>query len=176
MGMLMNDPKVVASSNLGLKLANTFGVIVTTQLESHVIIRCLVGVIIGIAYGALVSVVVFLLVGLGLDETHSSAMFGDPVALRWVATVISGLIAGGCAVLVGLVAGVANLRKGKAAITGFVTGLLALGLISINSWSTPHPMSLRGWIGLFVAIAILPIGVALTGMVAVIVTDRLPRH
>jgi hypothetical protein len=27
-GMLMNDPKVVASSNLGLKLANAFGVIV----------------------------------------------------------------------------------------------------------------------------------------------------
>jgi hypothetical protein len=137
-----------------------------------VIIRCLAGIIIGIAYGSLVSVVVFLLIGIGRDETNSSAMFGDPVALRWVATVISGLIAGESAVLVGLVVAVADLGKGKAAITGFVTGLLALCLISINSWSTPHAMSLRDWIGLFVATAILPFGVALTGIVTAIVTHR----
>jgi len=109
---------------------------------------------------------------IGLDETNSSAMFGDPVALRWVATLVSGLIAGGSVVLVGLVVGVADLGKGKAAVAGFVTGLLALGLISINSWSTPHPMSLRDWIGLFVATVILPFGVALTGIVAAIVNHR----
>ena len=107
----------------------------------------------------------FLLMSIGLDETNSSAMFGDPVALRWVATLVSG-------VLVGLVVAVADLGKGKAAITGFVTGLLALGLISINSWSTPHPMSLRDWIGLFVATVILPFGLALTGIVAAIVNHR----
>ena len=129
------------------------------------IVRCVAGIIIGIAYGSLVSVVVFLLMSIGLDETNSSAMFGDPVALRWVATLVSG-------VLVGLVVAVADLGKGKAAITGFVTGLLALGLISINSWSTPHPMSLRDWIGLFVATVILPFGLALTGIVAAIVNHR----
>lgn len=137
------------------------------------ILRGIAGIIIGIAYGFLVSVVVFLLTRNVFDDTNSSPMFGDPVALRWVATVLSGLIAGGCAALVGLVVGLAGLNKTKAAITGFVTGLLALGLVYINSLSGPPPTSLHDWIGLFVTIAILPIGVALTGMVAAIVTPRM---
>jgi hypothetical protein len=137
------------------------------------IFRGLAGVLTGVAYGFLVSVVVFLLTRIDLDETHSSASFGDPVALAWFATVISGLIAGVCAALVGLVVGMAGLGRGKAAMIGFLTGLLALGLLSMNSWSAPLPTSLHDWIALFVAIAILPIGVAMTGMVVAIITDRL---
>jgi hypothetical protein len=137
------------------------------------IIRGLAGILIGVAYGFLVSVVVFLLTRIDLDETHSSATFGDPVALAWFATVISGLIAGVCAALVGLVVGIAGLGRSKGALIGFLTGLLALGLLSINSWSAPLPTSLHDWIALFVAITILPIGVAVIGMVVAIVADRL---
>jgi hypothetical protein len=138
------------------------------------IIRGLAGVLIGVVYGFLVSVVVFLLTRIDLDETRPSMIFGDAVTLAWVMTVLSGLIAGVCAALVGLVVGMAGLGKGKAAMIGFLTGLLALGLMSINSWSAPLPTSLRDWIALFVATAILPIGVSLTGMIVATVADRSP--
>ena len=136
------------------------------------IIRGLAGVIIGLAYGSLVSVVVFLLTRIDLSKPRSGMMLLDPVAMAWFATIISGLIAGACGALVGLIVGMARLDKAKAATVGFFTGLLVFGILSI-SLNPSLPSSLRQWIELFVAIAILPIGVALTGMVVAIVTRRL---
>ena len=137
------------------------------------ILRGLAGVLIGVVYGFLVSVVVFLLMRIDVDESRPSMIFGDPLALVWFATVMSGLIAGVCAVLVGLVVGMARLSRGKATMVGFLTGLLAFGLLSINPWSGPLPTSRHDWIALFVTIAALPIGVALTGLVVAVVAERL---
>jgi len=138
------------------------------------IVRGLRGIGIGIAYGFLVSVVVFLLTRIGLDKTPSGVIPFDPVALAWLAVVISGFIAGVSAAFVGAVVGMARLGKRMGATVGFFTGLLVCGLVSMNSWSGPPPRTLHDWIALLVTIAILPIGLALTGTVVAIVTERNP--
>lgn len=135
------------------------------------IIRGLAGVIIGLAYGSLVSGVVFLLTRIDLNKPRSGMIMLDPV-VAWIAIILSGLIAGVCGALVGLIVGMARLDKAKAATVGFFTGLLVFALLSLSTGPSP-PGSLRQWIELFVAIAILPIGVALTGMIVAIVTRRL---
>jgi len=97
------------------------------------IIRGLAGVIIGIAYGALVSALVFLLTRPDLVKPGSGLMIMlDPAALAWFGVWISGIIAGVCAVVVGLIVGIAGMGKSKAATTGFLTGLLVFGLISVT--------------------------------------------
>ena len=139
------------------------------------IIRGLAGVLIGLAYGVLVSALVFLLLRPDLVKPASTLLImPDPVALAWLGVWIAGIIAGVCAVVVGLVVGLAGMGKRKAAITGVVTGLLVLlGFFAIAFGSGDVPHRLQDWIGLLVMIAILPVGLALTGMVVAIVSDKL---
>jgi hypothetical protein len=134
-----------------------------------IIIRGLAGVMIGVAYGFLVSGIVFLLTRINLD-TSSSSQIIDPLGMARFVTFLAGLIAGVCAVLVGLIVGIARMDGGNAAITGVVTGVIAIGLIFISS--SPIPNSLSDWIGLLVTIALLPIGLALIGMVMSIIANR----
>jgi hypothetical protein len=137
------------------------------------IIRGLAGVIIGIAYGVLVSALVFMLTRPDLVEPGSGLMIMlDPAALAWFGVWISGIIAGLSAAVVGLVVGLAHLGKSKAAIMGCVTGLLVLGFFSINFGSGGLPNALHEWIELLVTLAIMPVGLALTGMVVAIVGDK----
>ena len=141
------------------------------------IIRGLAGVIIGIAYGVFVSALVFLLTRPDLVKPGSGQLIMlDPVALAWLGVWLSGIIAGLCAVVVGLIVGIAGMGKSKAAMTGFVTGLLVLGLMSLTMGSFILPKTLHQWIEFFVTIAILPIGLALMGMVVAIVGDKLRQR
>jgi hypothetical protein len=137
------------------------------------IVRGVTGAIIGIAYGFLVAVVLFLLMRPDLQQHNSGLIMIDTVALAWFAVGLAGAVAGICAGVVGLIVGIARLGKGKAAKVGFLAGLLPLGLAFIAS-GVPHvPTSAHDWIGFFASIAILPVGVALTGIVVAIVADRL---
>ena len=129
------------------------------------IIRGVTGVVIGVAYGCVAGLVVFLLVRPDLQQHNSGLIMLDDVAMAWLAVEASALVAGASAVLVGLIVGIARLGKGKAAITGFVGGLLPLGVTFIALGPPDVPSSAHDWIALFVTIAILPIGVALTGVV-----------
>ena len=141
------------------------------------IIRGLAGVIIGIAYGVLVSALVFLLTRPDLVKPGSGLMIMlDPAALAWLGVWLSGIIAGLCAVVVGLIVGIAGMGKSKAAMTGFVTGLVVLGLMSVTMGSPGLPKTLHQWIEILVTIAILPIGLALIGMVVAIVGDKLRQR
>ena len=141
------------------------------------IIRGLAGVIIGIAYGFLVSALVFLLTRPDLVKPGSGLMIMlDPAALAWFGVWLSGITAGLCAVVVGLIVGIAGMGKSKAAMTGFVTGLVVLGLMSVAMGSIALPKTLRQWIEIFVTIALLPMGLGLMGMVVAIVGDKLRRR
>jgi hypothetical protein len=138
-------------------------------------LRALAGILIGWAYGVLVGLVVFLLTRIGLKEHTETAgmiMF-DPRAMAWFATMLAGIIAGVCAAVVGLIVSLALMGKRKAAITGLITGLLPVIFLSLSFWSTPR--SLREWIEFLVVIAILPVGVALMGVVVSIVAEKLNR-
>jgi len=96
----------------------------------------------------------------------------DPVAMAWIGVAASGIITGLCAVVIGLIVGMARLGKAKAAILGFVIGLLVFVLLDISSGSRGLPRTVHDWIGLFVITAILPVGLALTGMVVSIAGDK----
>jgi hypothetical protein len=139
------------------------------------LIRGLAGIIIGVAYGFLVGLVVFLLTRIGLKEQTETAgmiMF-DPRAMAWFATLLAGIIAGVCAALSGLVVSLALMGKRKAAITGLIIGLLPVVFLSLSFWSNPR--SWRDWVEFLVIVAILPVGVALTGVLVSIVAEKLNR-
>jgi len=134
--------------------------------------RVVAGGGIGIAFGCVVGVVMFLITRPDL-ERHDSIIMINSAALGWLLVGGSVLVADACAVLVGLIVGIARLGKGTAAIIGFVVGLLphVAGFIAFGSPGVPSSAS--EWIGLFVSIAVLPMGVALTAIVQTIAVQRL---
>ena len=138
-------------------------------------IRGLAGIIIGVAYGFLVGLVVFLLTRIGLkEETETAGMIMlDSRAMAWLATMLAGLVAGVCAAFAGLIVSVALMGKRKAAITGLVTGFIPFMLLSLDFGTAPR--SWRDWLDNLVVIAILPVGVALMGVVVSIVAEKLNR-
>src|SRR5689334_1598815 len=143
--------------------------------KNPMLLRGLAGIIIGVAYGFLVGLVVFLLTRIGLKEQTETAgmiMF-DPRALAWLATLLAGTIAGVCAAVAGLIVSLALMGKRKAAITGLITGLLPIIFLFLAFWTNPR--SWRDWIDFLVMIAILPVGVALMGVVVSIVAEKLNR-
>jgi hypothetical protein len=138
------------------------------------LIRGVAGLIIGVAYGFLVSLVVFLLTRIGLeDKPNAGLIMLDARAMAFFATVLSGIIAGVCAAIVGLIVSLALMGKRKAAITGLITGLIPIVILSgpmlyrHNSW--------RDWIDLLVMVVVLPVGLTLMGMLVSIVAERLNR-
>lgn len=137
------------------------------------IMRGLAGVLIGIAYGILVSGVVFLLLRPDQVKPASGLMIMiDPVAMAWIGVAASGIITGLCAVVIGLIVGMAGLGKAKAAILGFLMGMLVFVLLDLSSGSRGLPRTLLEWISLLVITTILPVGLALTGIVLSIVSDK----
>jgi hypothetical protein len=138
------------------------------------LIRGVAGLIIGVAYGFLVSLVVFLLTRIGLeDKPNAGLIMLDARAMAFFATVLSGIIAGVCAAIVGLIVSLALMGKRKAAITGLITGLIPIVILSgpmlyrHSSW--------RDWIDLLVMVVVLPVGLTLMGMLVSIVAERLSR-
>ena len=98
------------------------------------ILRGLAGVLIGVVYGLLVGVVVFLLTRIGLDTEHPGPLIIiNPVGMARLATVMSALISGVFATLLGLIVGLVGVRKTKAATIGFISGLVVFFLLSIDS-------------------------------------------
>ncbi|HJX90336.1 MAG TPA: hypothetical protein VJ372_07565, partial [Pyrinomonadaceae bacterium] len=67
------------------------------------ILRGLIGVILGVTYGGLVGVLMFLRTHIGLDRDHPGALIPNAIEMAWLVTVMSGVITGICGALVGLV-------------------------------------------------------------------------
>src|ERR1044071_1416705 len=138
-------------------------------------LRGLAGIIIGVAYGFLVGLGVFLLTRIGLKEQTETAgmIMLDPRALAWLATLLAGFTAGLCAAVAGLIISIAVMGKRKAAITGLIVGFVPIVLLSLDFWTNPR--SWRDSLDYLVSILILPFGVALTGVVVSIVAEKLNR-
>jgi len=139
------------------------------------IIRGVAGVVIGIVYGCLVGVAVFLLVRPDLQQHGSGLILIDPVAMGWFLVGGAAVVAGTTAGLAGLIVGLARLSKGKAAAIGFLIGLLPLVLTYVAFGPPGVPNSVPDWMDLFVTTAIQPVGVAFTAIVVAIVVHRCQR-
>jgi len=142
------------------------------------ILRGLAGVLIGVAYGLLVSAVVFLLTRIGLDRAHPGPLIPNAVEMAWFVTVMAGLITGVCGTLVALVVGLSGVDKAKAAGIGFSMGLLALALLSIDSCSGRDLVntSWRDMLDLLVTLIILPLGLALMSVLVAVVAAWLKPY
>jgi len=132
------------------------------------VLRGLMGVILGLTYGGLVGVLMFLRTHIGLDRDHPGPLIPNAIEMAWFVTVMSGVITGISGALVGLVVGVSAVGKAKAAGIGFTTGLLVFALLSINSWSGPNLLNFS-WLDF----VMLPIGLALIDVLVAVVAARI---
>ena len=139
------------------------------------IIRGLVGVLIGAAYGALVGVIVFLITRIGLEpERSSSLIMLDPIALAWLGTILAALVTGICGILIGLVVGLWGTSKTNAAKIGLGVGLLVIASLFV---ADPHaPRSFSDFVGTCVVILILPVGLALMSALVAVAAERLKPY
>jgi len=135
------------------------------------ILRGLIGVILGVTYGGLVGVLMFLRTHIGLDRDHPGALIPNAIEMAWLVTVMSGVITGICGGLVGLVVGLSAVDKGKAAGIGFSIGLLVFALLSIDSWSGPGLRNFS-WLDF----VMFPIGLALMGGLVAVVVARIKPY
>ena len=139
------------------------------------IIRALIGLIIGLAYGLLVGGVTYLQTHRGLDYEHPGPLIPNTVEMAWFVTVLAALLTGICAAFVGLVVGLLGIRRTRAAVLGFTVGFLFLLFMSIIFGHSLIPSSLRELIDWLVMLAFFPFGLAFVGMFISITTGRLKR-
>ena len=127
-----------------------------------VILKGLVGLLIGVGYGVLAGVVITFLGRFEHDAPYPGPLIPDANEWRRLVAHILIVVAGVCGVLVGTVAGLASAGKVKAVVVGFVVGLAALSIggLAAASW--------REWL-------VLPVGLSLMGMVVSAVTGKM-RH
>ena len=137
-------------------------------------LRGLIGVILGLTYGGLVGVLMFLLTRIGLDRAHPGPLIPNAIEMAWFVTVMSGVITGVSGALVGLVVGLSGVDKAKAAGIGFSIGLLVFALLSINSWSARVLFNIS-WENLLTLLT-LPIGLALMSVLVAVVAARLKPY
>ena len=138
------------------------------------ILRGLLGVFIGVSYGGLVGVLMFLLTRIGLDRTHPGPLIPNAIEMAWLVTVMSGIITGVSGALVGLVVGLSGVDKAKAAGIGFSIGLLVFALLSIDSWSARGLFNIS-WEDLLTLLT-LPIGLAVMSVLVAVVAARLKPY
>jgi hypothetical protein len=138
------------------------------------ILRGLLGVFIGVSYGGLVGVLMFLLTRIGLDRAHPGPLIPNAIEMAWFVTVMSGVITGVSGGLVGLVVGLSGVDKAKAAGIGFSIGLLVFALLSINSWSARVLFNIS-WENLLTLLT-LPIGLALMSVLVAVIAARLKPY
>jgi hypothetical protein len=138
------------------------------------ILRGLLGIIIGVSYGGLVGVLMFLLTRIGLDRVHPGPLIPNAIQMAWWVTVMSGVITGVSGALVGLVVVLSGVDKAKAAGIGLGIGLLVFALLSIDSWAARGLFDIS-WENLLTFLT-LPIGLAVMSVLVSIVAARLKPY
>ena len=141
------------------------------------IIRGIAGVLIGALYGALVTLVVFLLTRIGLERDEpTSLIMMSPEGLAWLATVLAGVTASITGMLLGLIVGLTGVTPGKGAIIGLIVGLVMVGVMVINFSDTILPRSLKDAVATLVTIMIFPVGLALMSLTVAFVGQLLKPY
>lgn len=126
------------------------------------ILRGLVGLLIGVGYGVLAWAVVVLLGRLEHDTPYPGPLIPDANEWRRLVAHILIVVAGACGGVVGAAAGLTRAGKATAGLMGCGVGLAALsaGGLSAASW--------REWL-------VLPAGLSLMGVLVSAVTGKMAR-
>jgi hypothetical protein len=141
------------------------------------ILRGLVGLIVGVGYGLIVGALTFLLFRLTSDPAHPGPMIPDNNAWGQIVTVYAALIAGGCGALVGLVVSLSGASKVRGGMIGVAVGLLPFVYFLSDSWAGLTQLSWPQSRELLTAsvffLLFFPVGLGLTGMVVSIIAGKL---
>ena len=147
------------------------------KTKLNMIIRGIAGVLIGALYGALVTIVVFLLTRIGLErESTTSLIMMSPEGLAWLATVLAGVTSGITGMLLGLIVGLTGVKPRKGAIIGLIVGLVMVGFIVLNVSDTVFPRSFKDAVATLVTILIFPVGLALMALAVALVGQLLKPY
>ena len=126
------------------------------------ILKGIVGLLIGVGYGVLAGAVITFLGRFEHDTPYPGPLIPDANEWRRLIAFILIVVAGVCGVLVGAAAGLTGAGKVKAGVLGFGVGLTALsaGGLAAASW--------REWLT-------LPVGLTLLGVIVSAVTGKMRR-
>ena len=140
------------------------------------VLKGLLGLIVGSGYGLIVGALAFLSWRLLDDPAHPGPMIPDRNGWAQLVTVFATVIAGVCGALVGMVVGLSGANKVRAGTIGGGVGLVLFLLFSANLSSGLTNLSWREWQALlgvsFIFLLFLPIGLGLTGIAASIVVGK----
>jgi hypothetical protein len=127
-----------------------------------VILKGLVGLLIGVGYGVLAGAAILLLGRLEPDTSYPGPLIPDANEMRGLLTFVLAAVVGLCGALSGLAVGLTGAGKAKAGVIGFGIGLVALsvGGLAAASW--------REWLT-------LPVGLSLVGVAVSAVTGKVAR-
>jgi len=142
-------------------------------------LRVLIGIVVGLAYGVLVGSVIFLLDLITRDSDHTGGLILDPKAILRFLILLAMIITGSAGALVGLMVTLFRAGKIKAAMIGFCTGLVVLGGVVLKISSQLKLSAQASWseVGFLilmfsVLIIMFPAGLAATGMIASVAAGK----
>jgi hypothetical protein len=138
-------------------------------------VRILAGIGVGLSYGVLVGCVILLIDFITGDSDNSAGLMIDPKAIFRALLLLAMAVTGAAGAVVGLMVSMLRTGKTKAAMIGFVTGLLVLSGIVVKIWpqldlppSSGFGLSL---VLLLVLIIVFPAGLAVTGVAASVIAS-----
>ena len=142
-------------------------------------LRILVGILIGLGYGALVGAVIFLIYLLGSDSPVD--LIPDSKAVFRFLILLAMIITGSAGAFVGLMVTLIRLGKISAGILGFGVGLLVLTGVLFTIWpqlkidlrDVTWPSFSFVFLFLLVLLMMFPLGLAATGVLASVATRKL---
>jgi hypothetical protein len=139
-------------------------------------VRILAGIGVGLGYGVLIGGVIFLIDFITGDSNNSAGLMIDPKAIFRALLLLAMTVTGSAGAVVGLMVSMLRTGKIKAAMIGFVTGLLVLSGIVVKIWpqlelppSSGFGLSLLFLLVLFI---VFPAGLAATGVAASVIAAR----
>ena len=141
-------------------------------------LRILVGILVGLGYGAFVGAVMFLIYCLSSDPPVD--LIPDPKAVFWFLILLAMTITGSSGVVVGFMATFLRLGKIKAGIMGFGVGLVVLAgvffqirpQLKIELADITWPSFGIVFLFMLVLMMMFPMGLAATGVTASVLARR----
>jgi hypothetical protein len=140
----------------------------------RVLLRGLIGLLIGSCYGVLIWKITSYTNMIGVDPAHPGPLIPDQVGMARLLAFLAGLLTGGCGAVAGLVVGLAALKPRKAAWVAGSIGLLVQLLLMLPSLDSSVFRAPRFFLReqLF-GLVLLPLGVGAVGLLVSVVVNRL---
>lgn len=145
-----------------------------------ILIRALIGVMVGVAYGLLVGAITFVHWRLTHDPRYPGPMIPDQNGWGRLVTFLTTVVVSFCGALAGAVVGATQVDKRRGALLGGIVGLIFFLIFTLLNLAAPGNVSLTNSKHLLdllreaaVYFVTFPIGLALVGVVTAFLTSML---